>query len=139
MEQNNSNIPVVKVGDTIYELCGYGYCSNLSKRKVERITNTQIILDRGTKPRNNPLKMYGDKGAYYLNAVGRNIWSNVNYYLETEELITQYKHEQLLLKTKKILESLDLKKLTDEQLSTLLSAMTQIQKDQNDKEKTQHE
>ena len=124
MEQDNSNIPIIKIGDTIYEL--YGSYGNLCKRKVERITKTQIILDRGTKLRNNPLQMWQSEEAYYLNAVGRNTWSSVNYYLETEELITRYGHEQLFLKTKKIFESLDLKKLTDEQLNALLFTMTQI-------------
>ena len=126
MEQNNSSIPVVKVGDTIYERYGSSNSFLLYKRKVERITKTQIILDRGTKLRNNPLKMWGDEEAYCLDAVGRNAWSNTNYYLETEELIAQYKHEQLFLKTKRMFELLDLKKLTDEQLNILLSAINQI-------------
>lgn len=121
MEQNNSNIPIIKVGDTVYEL--YGSYGNLSKRKVERITKTQIILDRGTKLRNDPIKMYGNGNAYCLDAVGKNTWSKTNYYLETEELIAQYKHEQLYLKTKKMFESLNLKKLTDEQLNILLSTL----------------
>ena len=124
MEQNNSNIPIIKIGDTIYEI--YGSYGNLCKRKVERITKTQIILDRGTKLRNKPLRMYGDKNSYCLNGINRNIWNSTNYYIETEELITRYKHEQLYLKTKKTFESLDLKKLTDEQLNILLSAITQI-------------
>ena len=124
MEQNNSSIPIIKIGDTIYEL--YGSYGNLCKRKVERITKTQIILENGIKLRNDPLKMYGDGEAYYLNIVGRKLWRNINYYLETEELIVRHKHEQLLLKTEKMLESLNLEKLTDEQLNTLLVAMTQI-------------
>lgn len=125
MEQNNSNIPIVKVGETIYEI--YGSFGNLSKRKVERITKTQIILDRGTRLRNDPIKMYGGKESYLLHVVGKTGWNNTNYYLETEELIAQYKHEQLYLKTEKALESLDLKKLTDEQLNILLSAINQIE------------
>ena len=96
MEQNNSNIPIVKVGDTIYERYGSSDSFLLYKRKVERITKTQIILDRGTKLKNNPLKMWRSEEAYYLDAVDRNVWSNTNYYLETKELITQYRHEQLL-------------------------------------------
>lgn len=119
MEQNNSNIPVVKVGDTIYEL--YGSYGNLCKRKVERITKTQIILDNGGKLRNEPLQMYGNEKVFRLDAVGKTTWNNTYYYLETKELIERYNHEQLFLKTEKILESLNLKKLTDEQLSTLLS------------------
>lgn len=124
MEQDNS-IPVVKIGDTIYE--SSGYYSSLSKRKVERITKTQIILDRGTKLRNNPIKMWGDKEDYSLNAIrSRNAWNRSGYYLETKELIAQYKHEQLYLKTEKLFESLDLKKLTDEQLNILLATISQI-------------
>lgn len=125
MEQNNSNIPVVKVGDTIYE--SSDSYSNLSKRKVERITKTQIILDRGTKLRNDPLKMWGGEEAYYLVMVGKSKWNNTNYYLETEELVAQYKHEQLYLKTKKVFELLDLKKLTDEQLNIILAAISQVE------------
>ena len=124
MEQNNSNIPAVKVGDTIYEI--HGSCGNLSKRKVERITKIQIILDRGTKLRNNPEKMWGNEEAYYLQIVGDTGWSNTHYYLETKELVTRYNHEQLLLETKKMFESLDLKKLTDGQLNILLSTINQI-------------
>lgn len=121
MEQNDLNIPIIKVGDIVYELCGS--FSNLSKRRVERITKTQIILDRGTKLRNNPLRMYGSEEAYYLDAIDKNTWSNTNYYLETKELAAQYKHEQLYLKIKKMFESLDLKKLTNEQLNILLSTI----------------
>ena len=124
MQQNNSNIPIVKVGDTIYEL--YGSYGNLCKRKVERITKTQIILDRGTKLRNKPLRMYGDENAYCLNTIRRGTWGSSGYYIETEKLIALYKHEQLYLKTKQTFESLDLKELTDDQLNTLLSTMTQI-------------
>ena len=126
MDHNNSNIPVVKVGDTIYET--YGSYGSLCKRKVERITTTQIILDKGTKLRNEPLRMYGNKEAYYLNAVSRNSmeWSNTNYYLETEEFINKYEHQQLFGKIEKIFESLNLKKLTNEQLNILLSAMTSV-------------
>lgn len=124
MEQNNSNIPIVKVGDTIYEL--YRSYGNLFKRKVEKIARTQIILDNGVKLRNEPLKMYGDEEAYTFNKINRNLWNNTNYYLETKELVKQYNYEQLYLKTKKMFESLNLKKLTDEQLNILLSAITQI-------------
>ena len=124
MEQDNSNVPIVKVGDTIYEI--YGSYGNLCKRKVERITKTQIILDKGTKLRNNPEKMWGNEEAYYLQIVSDTGWSNTHYYLETKELVTQYNHEQLLLKTKKMFESLDLKKLTDGQLNILLSTINQI-------------
>ena len=122
MEQNNLNIPIVKAGDIIYE--SYGGYGHLCRRKVERITKTQIILDKGTKLRNEPLKMYGDEEGYTFDAVNRNLWSRTNYYLETEELIAQYNHEQLFLKTKKAFESLNLKKVTDEQLNILLSTIT---------------
>lgn len=72
--------------------------------------------------------MYGNKEAYYLNAVSRNSmkWSNTNYYLETEEFINKYEHQQLFGKIEKIFESLNLKKLTNEQLNILLSAMTSV-------------
>ena len=124
MEQNNSSIPVVKVGDTIYEI--YGSYGNLCKRKVERITKTQVILDRGIKLKNKPLKMYdGDGKDYCLYTVGKGDWGSTNYYLETEELTKRYNHEQLFLKTKKMFESVDLKKLTDGQLNILLTTMNQ--------------
>lgn len=126
MEQNNSNIPVVKVGDTIYEL--YGSYGKLCLRKVVRITKTQIILDNNKKLRNDPLRMYGDEEAYCLDSIGRSRWRNANnYYIETEKLIAQYKQEQLILKIKKAYELLKLEKLTNEQLNQLnilLSAMT---------------
>ena len=124
MEQVNLSAPVIKVNDTIYET--YDSYDNLHKRKVEKNTKTQIILNNGKKLRNKPLRIYGNREIYNLNPI-RNIgWNNTHYYIETEELVKQYNHEQLFLKTKKIFESLDLKKLTNEQLNTLLSTINQI-------------
>ena len=59
MDHNNSNIPVVKAGDTIYET--YDSYGNIHKRRVERITKTQIILDGGTKQRGKIAKIYYDR------------------------------------------------------------------------------
>jgi len=121
---NKEEIPVVKVSDLIYALYG-----SYSIIKIKRITKTQIILENDTKLRNEPIKMYGSKPSYYLKAIGDkdNTWNRISYYIEDEDIKAQYKHEQLYLKTKKASESLNLKKLTDEQLNMLLSAMSNIE------------
>lgn len=136
VEQNNSNTPIVKVGDTIYE--SDSFCDTLSKRKVERITKTQIILDNNTKLRNNPLRMYGDRNTYYLNTIGRSAWNSRSYYIENEELIKRYENEQLYLETKKKLKSLNLEKLTDEQLNILLAAISQVELSVETKSKSEN-
>jgi len=120
---NKEEVPIVKVGDPIY--ISYAH-NNLSIIKVKRITKTQIILESDTKLRNDPLRMWGDSSGYYLKAIGRDIWSNTHYYIETEDLKNQYKHEQLYLKTERVFKSLNLKKLTDEQLNMLLSVISNI-------------
>lgn len=95
----------LKIGDTVFSESRYhGY----GIRKVERFTNTTIILDDGTKIR-KPL----ENGS---TAIGTSGYGNIYYYPFSYERLTAYNRQESL----RFLQKFKFEKLNNDQIHFLV-------------------